>query len=320
MKAVTMLAQGAWGTAVATVLAHNGHQVKLWCHDADVVDMINNDHVNHRYLPDVMVDERIWATADIQQALQESEVIFVAIPVKFFRSVLQTMECNADAYTWVLLNKGIEVTTGYLPSQILESVFKTKNIAVASGPSFAHDIVRKELTGLVVASDNALVVERVSRLLANDYICIEQSSDFKGVQAGGALKNVLALFFGIIEGAGCGENTKALAFVRCFQEIVRLGIALGAQAETFVRLSGLGDCILTSMSDLSRNRLLGKALGQGRKIESAVGAVAPESVNTLEAISGLMSAHMLALPLMQALHDFVHGRTTISALLSKLGS
>lgn len=300
---VVILGAGAWGSALANLLKYNGHTVTIWVHDAELAT-------------------RPCITADTQTAFAHAEVIIVAIPCAYIRSVMHQVRsyCRADQQ-WVVASKGIEQETGMLPTQIIADVIgKQTRLVALSGPSFARDLVDHQLTGMVVATADTQVGMQIAQLLRNTYVRIDLSDDSIGVQVGGALKNCVALAVGILEGAGHTDNTRALLITRCLQEIITIGLALHAQENTFYGLAGIGDLILTSMSSESRNVVAGNLLAQGvsvHDLHAHMGAVA-EGVNTLAAVDQLVRTHALDAPLHRALHAIVFASAPLQSLLDLL--
>jgi glycerol-3-phosphate dehydrogenase (NAD(P)+) len=315
MKKVSILGDGAWGTAVACLLADNGYQVTIWCHDHTVADAINNTHINERYLPGVTLSPYIQATTSLQDALANAQWIFEAVPVKFLRVVLEKAKpFYNDQQTWVIMSKGIEQDTLMLPSQILDDVFKADvRKTVFSGPSFAADLAKKQITGVTIAAQSCEVGLELQTMLANSYFRPYISLDIIGVQAGGALKNIIAIGMGILKGADYTDNAQAYLFTRGLHEIVQLTTMLGGKHETVYGLSGVGDLVLTAMGNLSRNMLLGQQLGSGKTLQeiSVAWGTLPEGINTVQSVHQLALKHSLNLPICNGLYQVIfHDKST----------
>jgi glycerol-3-phosphate dehydrogenase (NAD(P)+) len=322
MKHVCVLGDGAWGTAIATLLADNGHEVILWCHDKEVAHDIQTNHRNTKYLPDHIVPQAITATTDIKQAVCGAQWIFEAVPVAFLRSVVELAAlCVIPEQTWVVLSKGIEKDTLLLPTQIIDDVvgFVTKK-AVFSGPSFAKDLIKKQITAVTLATIDCERGLQLQQLLANDYFRPYLSLDMVGVQCGGAFKNGIALAVGMLDGLACTDNVKSFLLTRGLHEMVQLSVALGGKQETLYGLSGVGDLVLTAMGSLSKNRAFGKKLGSGIALEQARREVAtvPEGVNTTASVQQLARKHSLKLPLYQALYAILFDEKKPAHLLDVL--
>lgn len=321
MNNVVVIGAGAWGTAIAQLLADNNHAVTLWCHEQEVVETIQHTRENKRYLPGIALSPNIVATHDLH-VIENATIIFEAVPVKHLRSILvQAKPHYKKDQTWVMLSKGIEQESLLLPTQIIDDVFQViVHKAVFSGPSFAHDLVHKDFTGGIIASGHCEIAKTMQALLATSYFRADISKDVLGVQLGGALKNIVALGIGLLDGAGYGDNAKALFFTRGFSEMVQLAIAAGAQEKTLYGLSGLGDLMLTATGKHSRNVALGRRLGAGESLDAIIKdlGTAPESVNTLKSAHQLMHKHTLVLPVFQLLYEVVYEGMAIEAMMKKM--
>jgi glycerol-3-phosphate dehydrogenase (NAD(P)+) len=322
MKPIAILGEGAWGTAVATVLANNGYTVNLWCHDPEVAQTIKKSSVNKKYMPDVKLPRTIIPMAHIEEVIADVEWVFEAIPVEYLRSVLeQAKPFVTSNQIWVVLSKGIEQETLLLPMQLFDDVFKISvDKAVCLGPSFAHGVAQKEITAVVVAASDKNVCHRLKNILANEYFRPYESSDMIGAQVGAALKNVIALGIGILEGAGYGENTKAFVLTKGLQDMVTCAHAVGGKKETIYGLAGVGDLVLTCTGGLSRNVMVGNYFGQGQSIEEIIAktGVIPEGVNTVKSIYQLAQKHGLRLPVCEGIYDMIFGATSVNAFLTDL--
>lgn len=318
---VGVLGAGAWGTALASLLAHNGHEVLVWAHEQSVAQDISKDHKNKRYLPDVTLSVHIRATQDLSQLMQHTNIIFIAVPVMFLRDMLQ--QCKGyitHPMLFVVACKGMEQQTLMLPTQIISDVCAQQHVqtAVVSGPSFAHDLANKQITGLVITAQQSKIAQRIQQLMHNDYCKTSLSSDVIGVQLAGALKNVLALGVGILDGAGYTDNTKAYFFTRVLHEVVQLGITLGAQAETFYALAGVGDMVLTAMGKLSKNLAVGRLLAKGESLDAILGhiGVLPEGINTVQSLYQLMEKQQIDMPLCKAIYQIIYKQAPIECLFA----
>jgi len=319
---VAVLGEGAWGTAIATVLAHNGHKVNLWCNDPHVVETIRSSRVNQRYMPYIELSPLIFPTASIEEALKDVTIVFEVSPVKYMRSVLTKAKSFAQpTHCWVSLSKGIENKTLMLPTQIIEDVIGASvKQAVCLGPSFADEVVRQKFTSILLATKNSELSILLKQLLESDYFKVYESSDIIGPQVGAALKNVIALGVGILEGAGYGENAKAYVLTKALQDMVSCVQALGGQKETVYGLSGLGDLVLTCMGGLSRNVMVGRYFGQGQSLEKVIEetGTTPEGVNTVQSIFELAQKYNIILPVCQGIYDMVFQDKSVSQFLHDL--
>ena len=326
MKQICMIGEGAWGTAIATVLAANGHQVRLWCHNQIVCDEIIRTGHNKRYLPGIALSPLIQPTASFSQAIKGADWIFEAVPVQFLRSVLQNNraiianEVSKDQ-SWVILSKGIEQDSLLFPAQILDDVCGyTVKKAVLSGPSFAKDVATQQITGITIASDDNVIVHALHELLANSFFKPHITTDMIGVQVGAAVKNVIALGIGILKGAGYTDNTQAFIFTQGLHEMALLVKALGGSIDTVYGLSGVGDLVLTSMGALGRNMEVGYRLGSGESLQKILDDTGyiPEGINTLKSVNQLASKHSIELPICRGFYDVVFGSVALSEMLARL--
>lgn len=305
---ITMLGDGAWGTAVANTLAVNGHKVILWCFNEKVARSISELHENKCYLPGIKLSRNITPTTNLEKAL-ESQIIFQAIPVKFMRSTIE--KCKKDSrenQLWVSLSKGIENNTLMLPTQIIQNILG-KNIksAAVSGPSYAVELAKKAPTIVTIASEKKDHSKKIGKLLANDFLSFELSDDTIGVQIGGATKNVFAIGIGILESTGYSANTQARFMMEAISEIKELTKKLGGKEETFYKSSGIGDFILTCFNEQSRNRQVGTMIGKGKKLEKILKETGyiPEGVNSVKSLLQIAKKRNIKLPLSKKIHDII---------------
>jgi glycerol-3-phosphate dehydrogenase (NAD(P)+) len=322
MKTLTVLGAGAWGTAVATLLAHNEHNVVLWCYEQEVADDINRSRCNGRYLPGIQLPKNIRATHSLQDAVQASTWLFEAVPVPCLRSVFAAAKAWVTPdYRVVMLSKGIEADTLLFPVNMIAQVLGRHNpIAVVSGPNFAQELAQQVPTATVVAADTPSLVQEVGQLVANGYFKVYTSSDVVGVQSGGAFKNVIALILGAAQGAGCRENTTAYFMTQGLHEMAQIARVLGGNVETVYGLSGFGDLVLCCTGTLSRNFKIGQQLGQRRRLTdlAAVYPMFPEGVNTLGALPMLIKQHALNLPLCTSAYEFVFKGKPFTTVVQRL--
>jgi glycerol-3-phosphate dehydrogenase (NAD(P)+) len=300
---IAVIGGGAWGTALADLLARKGEQVTLWAREPEVVESVNQRHVNEMFLPGAHLAPTLAATRDIAAAVRGAEVIVSAAPSHAVRPVMTQVArsiTNAPPPLIVSASKGLDPEKLERPSAVLMEVLPPGTpITVLSGPSFALEVYQRQPTAVVAASVDHAVAERAQRLFATPYFRVYSHTDVIGVELGGALKNVIALAAGILEGLGLGFNTRAALITRGLAEITRLGVALGAQPMTFAGLAGLGDLILTATGALSRNRGLGVALGQGQSVAAALARTQAvvEGVNTARTAVALGERHGVELPI-----------------------
>jgi glycerol-3-phosphate dehydrogenase (NAD(P)+) len=280
----TILSDGAWGTALALVLIENGHEVSMWGPFPEYIDQMRKTRLNSKFLPGIKLPASLELEADMEKAIQDSQVIVLASPSQFMRSTLEILKKYLKPEQ-LLVNvaKGIETDSLKRMSQLCQEVLGDCRYAVLSGPSHAEEVARKCPTALVVASEDTNQTELVQEVFMNDYFRVYSTNDVVSVELGGALKNVLAIAAGVIDGMEIGDNPKAALITRGIAEMARLGTALGGQPETFSGLSGTGDLIVTCTSGHSRNRHVGEELGRDKKLDEilqAMGMVVAEGVKT----------------------------------------
>lgn len=309
MEKVTVLGAGSWGTALAMVLANNEHDCLLWSHREDQATEITTNHTNKKYLPDTILPTNLKATSDFQQAIQHANVIVIAVPTKAIREVCQNMlPFLAEKKLFVHVSKGIEPDSLKRISEMIAEELSedvTEAIVVLSGPSHAEEVVLKHPTTITVASENMVAAEKVQDLFMNKSFRVYTNDDVIGVEIGAALKNVIALAAGIVDGLGYGDNAKAALITRGLAEISRLGISLGAQPYTFSGLTGMGDLIVTCTSVHSRNWRAGNMLGKGATLNTVLEemGMVVEGVRTTKAAYQLATKQQVDMPITKALYS-----------------
>ena len=256
---IGVIGAGAWGTALAQVAARDG-EVVLWAREAEVVEGIARDRVNHAFLPGVALSPAIRATSDMA-ALADHDALLVVAPAQHVGRVLVKVPVGRAAL--VLCAKGIEAGTGRLVGEVARAACPDAPVAVLSGPTFAHEVAAGLPTAVTLACEDAALGQRLAARLASPAFRPYASTDVAGAEIGGAVKNVLAIACGVVDGAGLGQNARAALIARGFAEMTRFGLARGARAETLAGLSGLGDLVLTCSSTSSRNFSLGVGIGRG---------------------------------------------------------
>lgn len=301
MTRISVIGGGAWGTTLADLLARRGEQVTLWAYEGAVVESINRHHTNPQFLPDAALTGALRAEADLGAAVRGADVIVCATPSHVVRDVFARVAPHAASRPLVVsVSKGLEPERLTTISCVLGEVLPAGTpIAVLSGPSFAREVFDRQPTAVVAAAREHALAERVQQLFATPQFRVYSHTDILGVELAGALKNVIALAAGILEGLGLGNNTRAALITRGLAEITRLGTALGADAGTFAGLAGMGDLILTATGALSRNRTLGVELGKGKEVGEALAArvSVAEGVNTARAAVTLGQRHGVELPI-----------------------
>ncbi len=268
-----VIGAGGWGTAMAKLLCENGHNVSLWVRTQKKCDEIKNAGENKEYLPGVKLESSINFTADLA-CIKNCKYIFIATPSKAIREICKKINKTAnDGSIIVILSKGFENDTLCTMSDVAKQCLPKAKICVMSGPSHAEEVARGIPTLNVAASNDESICKAVQNICMNDYFRVYTSSDMLGVELGGALKNVIALCAGIIDGIGFGDNTKAALMTRGIKEIARLGVKMGANGDTFWGLSGIGDLIVTCTSMHSRNRRAGILIGKGLSVDETLKTV-----------------------------------------------
>lgn len=317
---VGIIGGGAWGTALAQTLRLAGRDVVLWAHEPDVVAEINASHANTLFLPGVALDPRLRATSALADIAVQDVVLMVA-PAQHVRGIAVDLTRSLPAAKPVVIcAKGLEQATGKLLGEVMGEVLPRAIQAVLSGPSFAADVARGLPAALTLATSDETLGQTLATSLGYRHLRIYWSSDTIGVQLGGAVKNVLAIAAGIVEGRGLGASAHAALVTRGFAELRRFGEALGARTETLMGLSGLGDLLLTCGSPQSRNMSLGRALGQGRTLDAVLGSrrSVAEGVFTAGAVAKVAAGKGIDMPICQAVHAIVEGRLTIEQAIEAL--
>ena len=308
MTKITVFGMGSFGTALANVLAENGHTVLMWGKNEDSVKELNDHHQNKRYLKDVVLDSRIKATSDIKEAANFTDIYLMALPTKAMREVTSEIDSLIDSKkTFIHVAKGIENDTFKRVSEMIEdSISEEHNggIGVLSGPSHAEEVVIKQPTTVAASSKDEKVSKLIQDLFMNDYLRVYTNNDLVGVELGGALKNIIAVASGIVAGMGYGDNAKAALMTRGLAEISRLGEKLGADPMTFLGLGGIGDLIVTCTSTHSRNYTLGFKLGQGQTMDEALNEMnmVVEGIYTTNSVYHLAKQQNVDMPITNALY------------------
>jgi glycerol-3-phosphate dehydrogenase (NAD(P)+) len=317
---IGVIGGGAWGTALAQSLRLAGREVRLWVREAEVAAEINAGHANSAFLPGVALDPGLAATTELRDLAMQDVVLMVA-PAQHVRSVASALAQHLpDGKPVVLCAKGLEQATGKLLGQVLAETMPHATQAVLSGPSFAADVARGLPAALTLAIADEALGQMLATALGSRTLRIYWSSDTVGVQLGGAVKNVLAIAAGIVDGKRLGASAHAALVTRGFAELRRFGEALGARADTLMGLSGLGDLLLTCGSRQSRNMSLGRALGQGQTLQDVLGSrrSVAEGVFTAAAVAKVAAEKGVDMPICQAVSAIVAGKLTVDAAIEAL--
>ncbi len=319
---LAVLGAGSWGTALASLAARNGLATTLWGRDAAVLEAIDRQHHNPRYLPGIDLPGALRATTDLAAAVSGCDWVLVVVPSHAFTQTLHALKPLLPAAVGVAwATKGFEPGSGRFLHEVAEDVLGAGvPLAVVTGPSFAKEVAEGLPTALTVHSDDAEFCRQVADALHGPAFRAYTGNDVRGAELGGAMKNVLAVATGVADGMGLGLNARAGLITRGLNEMLRVNIALGGRPETLMGLAGLGDLVLTCTGDLSRNRRLGLALGQGQSIEDAVRAIGQvvESIQTADEVMRLAERHGIELPIAENVRDVLHGGITPAEGLKRL--
>lgn len=311
--AIGVLGSGSWGTALAVHLARTGHDVRLWARDPELAAQMASTRVNASYLPGIELPATLRPTNALAEAVTGAEFVVMAVPSHGMRAVVRAASpFIRTGCTLVSATKGLEEGSMLRMSEVMRDECPADvAIVVLSGPSFAIELARELPTAMVAAGESSAAVEMIQAHFKSQTLRLYGSADVVGVEIGGALKNIIAIAAGVVEGLGLGHNALAALITRGLAELSRLAVALGAQRDTMAGLAGLGDLVLTCTGDLSRNRQLGMALARGESLAQILARtkMVAEGVRTTEAALALGARHGIELPIAQAMSDVLAGRT-----------
>lgn len=323
---VAVIGAGSWGTALAMVLADNGHEVRLWGHNPKQIEEINSSHTNKKYLPEIILQNSIVGFSSLEEALDGLEIIILAVPTKAIREVLGNIrKIQRKPLIIVHVSKGIEPDTFMRISEMIEEEMPKellKSVVVLSGPSHAEEVSLRHPTTVTVSSKQMEVAEQIQDLFINQHFRVYTNPDIIGVEIGGALKNIIALGAGISDGLGYGDNAKAALMTRGLAEIARLGTKMGANPLTFAGLAGIGDLIVTCTSVHSRNWRAGNLLGKGKNLQEVLDnmGMVVEGVRTTKAAWQLAQRYEVNMPITNAIyHVLFNNADPKSAVDSLMG-
>lgn len=324
---IAVLGAGSWGSILANLLAENGHEVRLWSHNASQVDILNTKHENPKYINDFTFEDTLVATTDMQAAVADVQTILIVIPTKGLREVSgklgQLLAKLGQKPLIVHATKGLEQNTYKRPSEMLAEEIKSANrqaIVVLSGPSHAEDVARHDLTSVTAACADLVSAQHVQNLFSNDYFRVYTNDDVIGAEFGAALKNIIAIGAGIIHGLGYHDNAKAALITRGLTEIRRLGVAFGANPFTFIGLSGVGDLIVTATGVNSRNWRAGNELGQGKSLDDVINnmGMVIEGVYTTKAAYELSQQRNVPMPITEAIYQVLYEHKDVKVAIEGL--
>ena len=309
MKKIAIIGSGSWGVALATYLANVGNQVKIWSFSEEERDLINNEK-KCKFLPDLIIPDNIYCSTSYEEVIKDTEFILHVTPSKFTRSTFKQYKQYVGEKPVIICSKGFEKETLKTLDEVIEEELPNVKVGVLSGPSHAEEVSIGVPTALVMASKYNEVLDMLQETFMSEKMRIYTSNDVKGVELGGALKNIIAFCAGVAAGIGLGDNSFAALITRGLKEISRLGIKLGGELETFYGLSGLGDLIVTCLSEHSRNRKAGKLIGQGKTLEETkkeVGMVI-ESIDNIDVAYQLGKINNIEMPIVNAVYAVLYNK------------
>ena len=319
MKNIAIIGCGSWGVALAIHLAKLGNNIKMWSFSEEEKNLINNEK-KCKFLPNVEIPEGVEATTSFKEAIEGSDFIIHITPSKFTRDTVKQYKEFVKDQPIVICSKGFEKSTMLTLDEVVQEEIPNAKIAVLSGPSHAEEVSVAVPTVLVVASKYDFVLKLVQDTFMSSKMRIYTSRDVKGVELGGALKNIIAFCAGVAAGIGLGDNTFAALITRGLAELSRLGVALGGQKETLYGLSGLGDLIVTCLSEHSRNRRAGKLIGQGKSLEETKNEVGMtiESIDNIEVAHELGKLHNIEMPIVESVYGILYKGLTPEEAVNRL--
>lgn len=319
---VAVLGAGSFGTALAHHIAMGGHNVCLWARDESVLNTIMTDGENSKYLPAVKLAQSIKCSADLPAVLGSARDVLIALPSQHFSATLDHIaEHASDACGVLWACKGLEAQTGrFLSDVLIDKLGAHRNHAVLSGPTFAKELACRQPTAITIAANTPSYAKSIAQLMHSDCFRAYLSDDIKGVQFGGAFKNIYAIAAGISDGLNFGANARVAVITRGLAELMRLGDALGVKAETLMGLSGVGDLILTCTDDQSRNRRFGLALGLGKTVEQARGEIGQsvEGIIATGVAYDLAQKHGVSMPIVEQVYRVINGCATPDEAVGEL--
>jgi glycerol-3-phosphate dehydrogenase (NAD(P)+) len=318
-ETISVLGGGAWGTALALAAARAGRKVVLWTRDTDHAEAMQRTRENAPRLPGIPLPETIRITASLKDAADSARAILLAVPAQSLRGVTEALSLVVkQGIPIIICAKGIDQRSGEFMSEIVTDTIRGAMPGILSGPSFAVDVAKGLPTAIVLAAPLEPVSEALARALSSPAFRIYHSTDIRGVEIGGAAKNVLAIATGIVEGRGLGDSARAAITARGFAELSRLARSYGAKPETLMGLSGLGDLVLTCASRKSRNFAFGDDLGRGLALSEAGGGKLAEGVHTARILVDMAHARRIDMPIAEAVADILAGRISIQESIDLL--
>lgn len=307
MSNIAIIGSGSWGVALAVYMANLGHNIRIWSFAKEETDLINNER-KCKFLPEIILPNNIECTQSFEECIKNSDYIFHVTPSKVVRNTVKQYKDYVTNQPIIMCSKGFETETLNTLAEIVEEELPNNPIAVFSGPSHAEEVSKAVPTAMVLASKNNKLLSELQTLLMNENMRIYLSNDVKGVELGGALKNIIAFCAGILVGMELGDNSFAALLTRGLTEIARLGVALGGKTETFYGLSGLGDLVVTCSSKFSRNRKAGMLIGEGKTIEEIRQEVGMtiESIDNIDVAYKLGKMYGIDMPIVNIVYDVLY--------------
>lgn len=305
---IAVLGDGGWGTTLAILLSGKGHFVTLWGAFPEYIAFMNRGRENKKFLPGIKIPARIELSADIRKSASGKDIIVLAAPSQYMRSVMRRLPPPISRVVYLSASKGIEDKTLLRMSEVIKEEAGGVDLAVLSGPTISFEVAREIPTSAVVASTKENIAKDVQRLFSREQFRIYRSTDIIGLEIGGSLKNIIAIAAGILDGLGLGANSKAALLTRGLVEITRLGVAAGAKRDTFMGLSGLGDLVTTCISPHGRNRWFGEQIGRGKKPAGILKntEMAIEGVPTAKSAYKLAKRYKIEMPIVEQVYNVIY--------------
>lgn len=307
MKKICIIGSGSWGCALAIHLGNMGHEVRIWSFTEEEKNIINNEK-RCKFIENSVIPENVWCTTDYKEAIEGSEIILHVTPSKYTRDTVRQYREYVTNQSIIICSKGFEESTRLTLDDVISEELPNNTIGALSGPSHAEEVSFKIPTALVIASKDRELCNTIQNEFMDESLRIYTCNDVKGAEIGGALKNIIAFCAGVASGLGLGDNTFAALITRGLKEITELGVAIGGQKETFYGLTGLGDLIVTCLSEHSRNRKAGKLIGQGKTLEETkkeVGMVI-ESIDNINVAHKLGEKYNIEMPILNTAYDVLY--------------
>ena len=323
MGRIVVMGAGSWGTALARIMASKGNEVTLWDYNKERAELLQKNRVNEKFLSNAKFPETLKVTSEIEGLLDGVEYLIMSVPSQVLRGVIGKISSQLTEKT-IIVNtaKGIEISTGMRLSQVIKDEILGKfhkNIVILSGPTHAEEVA-KNLPSTIVAAGESDSARKIQELFNTENFRVYESNDIIGVELGGAVKNGIAIAAGVADGIGFGDNTKAALITRGLAEMVRFGEALGAKAETFSGLSGMGDLIVTCASTHSRNRHVGQKLGEGKKLQEILDEMemVAEGVPTVKAVYELAQKKKVSMPILEGVYKVLYEDKLATEMVKEL--